>query len=222
MKLNKIVLMALFFMPSVLCAQVTDTTKIEKLEKKEYKTVAKISSTLFLGIINPAVEFKLYKKLTLQFETMGIFANSNFLKTDKPFSESAVWLELRYYPRNTFSGFFAAGNVGYSVYRVNKNIVPEVFTGYKKGPGSVGVGQCVMAGVTLGWHFKLSERWGLEASMGGGIQGSGYEEHKYAPYDGFVYNDISYKKGEIYSYDEWNKSAEWLIYKAGLFATYKF
>ena len=64
--------------------------------------------------------------------------------------------------------------------------------------------------MTLGYQWKLSEKWALDLFVGGG--------HQEAFYKGY-----SIETGE--RYDTWihdyNKSGEWILYRGGLMIAYK-
>lgn len=167
----------------------------------------KLNGLGVIGVINPAVEFRVLEKWSVQLEGMGIFYSKNFLGTGYPLSLAATWGEFRYYPKKVFKGFFAAPNAGWGVYRLNKNIYP--FMPYLKDKKSIFVGQNMMCGLTLGWVFSIGERWNIELSLCGGYQISYYES--YTP-----------DKNGVISHRTWNASAEWLAYKGGVFVGYKF
>ena len=48
------------------------------------KTAVKLNAAVFVGIVNPAVEFKALRNATVQLEALGVFANTSFLGTGKP------------------------------------------------------------------------------------------------------------------------------------------
>ncbi|MBR5856741.1 MAG: DUF3575 domain-containing protein [Bacteroidales bacterium] len=170
----------------------------------------KVNSLLLVGIVNPAVEFKVMKHFTLQTEAFGAFYTTDFLGTGKPFVLGAGFLEFRYYPRVAFSGFYLAPNVGYGVYKLNKGLVLRYTDTYKN--DSFQVGSNVMAGITIGYQWNIDNHWSLEVTWGGGFQHS-------------VYQGFSRKsKDEPYvMYVDRNASAEWPpLYKGGLFLGYRF
>ena len=72
----------------------------------------KMSALAAIGIVNPAVEFRIDKKWSMQLEGMGVFAGSNFLGTGYPLQMGSFFVEGRYYFKQVFHGFFLAPNVG--------------------------------------------------------------------------------------------------------------
>ena len=78
-----------------------------------------------------------------------------------------------------------------------------------KEPKSIQVGQNVIVGLTVGYHFTFTKHWGLEIVAGYGRQFSTYEA--YTPH----------KDGTVL-HRELNGSAEYLPTKAGVLVTYRF
>lgn len=176
----------------------------KELEATPIRTAGKLNLALLVGIVNPAIEFRIHKNVTLQLEAFGCFQPEGFLCTDIPVSLAASWLEGRYYIKESFKGFFAGLNAGFSVYRLSKGIAPVYWGKY---PNAYQVGQNVMLGATLGYQFSFSRHWGCEVSFGGGWQLSRYEGHNSV--DGSLYVGL-------------NKSGEWLpVYKAAVNLVYK-
>ncbi|GEM_PF-3082713 len=174
------------------------------------KRVLKLNSLAFVGIVNPAMEFKLNEKLTLQGEVLMSFYFKEFLGSGKPFAAGLVFCEGRYYPRRAMSGFFFGPVVGGGAYKLNKGIYPLYKDQYKG--DSYQQGWNMMLGLSVGYQFSFSERWGLELCWGGGYQHSWYRGYKRK------------KKDEPYHmYVDWNKDAEFLpFFKGGVMVTYKF
>lgn len=192
-------------------ASASDAVKKEKKTIPETKTESpaprvnvKLSATAVIGIINPAVEFRVFDRGTVQMEALGIFYPKGFLGTDRPLTLGASFFEFRYYVKKAFEGFFVGPNAGWGVYRLNKGLVPPYNGVYD---GKYQVGSNVMLGATLGYTFRLTDHWGIELSFGGGWQLSKYE--------GFN-NDGT-------RYVGWNGSGEWLpAYKGGIYISYRF
>jgi hypothetical protein len=65
----------------------------------------KLSALAAIGIVNPAVEFRLDKKWSMQMEGMGVFAKNNFLGTGYPLQMGSFFVEGRYYFKQVFHGF---------------------------------------------------------------------------------------------------------------------
>ncbi len=192
---------------SLLLVLIVVNSHAQTKEEPESKVNVKLNSVIVLGIINPAVEFRVFDKGSVQLEALGILAPHNFLGTGYPCSLVAAYAEFRFYPKQVFRGFFCGVHTGLAAYRLNKNILP-IF-GYKKDPASIHVGQAFLAGITAGYSFVLNKHWGLEISLGYGRQFSTYEA--YTPQE----------DGTI-SHRELNGSAEYMPTKGGILISYRF
>ncbi len=223
MKRSFLGLLLVLFAGTVLSSNVfakTDSTKLAaKLELvKDTRLNVKLNSLVLIGIVNPAVEFKVMPKVTVQLEAFGSFYTDNFLGTDKPFVLGAGFLEFRWYPRAAFSGFFIGPNVGFGVYKLNKGLVLRYTDDYDW--DCYQQGSNVMTGITIGYQWNINEHWSIEAVWGGGFQHSVYQ--------GFGYNpDLVTKPnlppGGYQEYRGKNRSAEWPpLYKGGIFIGYRF
>ena len=76
----------------------------------------KLNGLALIGIVNPAVEFRVFDRGTVQLEGIGIFYPSGFPGTDKPMTLGATFGEFRFYPKRAFEGFYAGANAGWGVY----------------------------------------------------------------------------------------------------------
>lgn len=181
---------------------------------EDYRLAAKLNSTILIGWINPAVEIKVHKNVSVQLEVFGSFYGKNFMGTGYPFTTVAAWVEGRYYIRETFDGFYAGLNFGCASFRLNKGfLLPYKFSGPK---GSYATGQSLIIGPVIGYNFLIDSHWSIELSWSGGWAGS-----KYAGVTPTAYND----KGDVIdvSYTDWNSSGEWLLaYKGGVLVSYRF
>lgn len=185
------------FSSQVYSQNATETENNERLH-------VKMNALAVIGIFNPAVEFKVFDRGTVQLEGIGIFYPSGFLGSDKPLTLGATFGEFRYYPKKAFQGFFAGANAGWGVYRLTKSLSPGYAGTY---PDSYQVGNNMMFGLTLGYTFHIGKHWSIEACWGAGWQDSTYEGFNY---DGSRYVTL-------------NGSGEWLpIYKGGIFVGYRF
>lgn len=175
-------------------------------KSEDTRIAVKLNGLVFIGIINPAVEFRVMPKWTVQLEGLGSFYHKNFLGSHKPFVLGATWGEFRFYPKHSFDGFFLAPNIGWGVYQLNKGSVPGYGGSYPE--SYFQMGSNLMAGLTIGYQLNLGRHWSIEASWGAGWQGSTYQ---------------GYDKENDTMYVDVNGSGEWLpLYKCGIFATYRF
>ena len=180
------------------------------------RTNVKLSALAAIGIVNPAVEFRVDEKWSVQLEGMGIFAAENFLGTGYPLQIGAAFVEARWYPKGVFRKFFLAPNVGGGAFRLNKNILHKFFgwasdLNYKKHEDAVHVGHNFMGGLTLGYVFTFPKNphWSIEANWSFGRQWAKYESY-------ILFGD------NLIHHEELGGSAEYLpFYRGGIFVAYK-
>lgn len=188
-----------------------------QVEPSVPRTNVKMSALAVIGIVNPAVEFRLDKKWSMQLEGLGIFAGNNFLGTGYPLQMGAFFVEGRYYFKQVFRGFFVAPNVGVGAFRLNKNILYKFFgwspdLDYEKNKNSVQTGANLMAGLTLGYvhTFKKNPHWSVEINWSLGRQWARYEDH--------LFDENETPTGHV----PVNGSAEYMpFYRGGIFVAYK-
>ena len=87
MKKCLVVTLLLLFTSAIMRAESGDTLNIVPKEKvaQNRNIKVKMSALVAIGVVNPAVEFKVMDKFTVQLEALGVFYSSNFLGTGKPF-----------------------------------------------------------------------------------------------------------------------------------------
>lgn len=86
-----------------------DTVGVTVKEKPALRNVkVKMNALVAIGVVNPAVEFKVMDNFTVQMEALGVFYSSNFLGTGKPLVLGSSFFEFRYYPKEEFKGFFCS------------------------------------------------------------------------------------------------------------------
>lgn len=186
--------------------ETTDSNEKNTIKKSDIqgnRISVKVNSLLALSIINPAVEFRVSEKLSVQMEAIGIFHPHGFRNNGYPITLATSFGELRYYPKEVLRGFYCGGNIGWGVYRMSKGAIPFYKGAYKT---IYQVGSCFMAGVSVGYNLRLTDHWFLDFSLGGGYQNSYYEAFYH---DGTQYIGL-------------NESAEWLPYKGGISVVYSF
>ena len=177
----------------------------------------KMSALAAIGIINPAAEFRLGQKWSMQLEGLGVMARKNFLGTGYPLQMGSFFLEGRYYFKKVYQGFFVAPNLGVGAFRLNKNILYKFFgwspdLNYKKNENSIQTGSNLMGGVTLGYvhTFKSNPRWSVEINWSMGRQWAEYDDH--------LYDANGTPTGHV----PMNGSAEYMpFYRGGIYLAYK-
>ena len=154
-------------------------------------------STL-LGIPQIGIETSLVKKITFQGDVLGSYWNS---VNGAPFKTIMIFAEGRYHFREKYNGLYLGGHIGGSKFTLQKwNYINKGL--YQKG-------YAMFFGFTVGYQFKLNDKWMVDMFMGGGNQQAAYK---------------GYYLGTEERYDpakDYNKSGEWLPYRAGIMFSYR-
>jgi len=176
-KIFTLVLLVLFACSSVGYAQKHNLDKGAKKNAKEYrvyddaKYAFKLNGTTLLGLVNPAMEFKVHKNLTLQLDLFwSLYDKTFWTKKHYPLMMGAGWLEFRYYPVEALHGFYIGAHLGGSYYKLNYNVIPLIKKHNYIKDEAYQVGGNVMLGYAIGYAFtfKSNPHWGFEISLGGG------------------------------------------------------
>ncbi len=131
--------------------------------------IVKMNSLLAIGFVNPAFEFALSEKYSLQLESLGIFYPRGFWGTDgRPVTVVAGWVEGRRYFRNPGRGFYLGLNAGFAYYRTSKD------KGYWDNH-ILHFGAAIMLGASAGYKVQINDRWSIDISYGNGWNASNYE-----------------------------------------------
>jgi hypothetical protein len=148
------------------------------------------------GVVNMSAETRLSDKWTLN----GDLVYSPWESLDgNPMKFGQAIAEGRFYPKGVFDGFYVGVYGAYhKMIKFTKwNYINK--DNWQKGNG-------MSFGTTLGYRFKISDRWGLDMYAGYGWQHSSYK---------------GFKKSTGEMYVDTNYSGEWLPYKAGVAFTYR-
>lgn len=164
------------------------------------QTYVKFNGASALALIpNIGVEISIGKKVTFQFDATASFWES---VNGAPFKALIITPEVRYHFNEKNNGFYVGANVSGGTFELQKYGYKDTDF-YQKGYN-------YMLGLTLGYQWKLSDKWALDLFVGGG--------HQEAFYKGYLLST-----GE--RYDTWihnyNKSGEWILYRGGLMIAYK-
>lgn len=120
----------------------------------------------------------------------------------KPMQAFMITPEYRYHFNEKFNGFYTGIHAGPDVYKLQK----WNYWGtnkYEKGFG-------YHIGATIGYQKRLSDKFVLDAFIGGGWHQGFYKGY---------YMDGT--PGRYESVKNWNKSGEWLPYRGGIMISYK-
>lgn len=177
------------------------------------QTYLKLNTLYALGgIINPQAEFTISPHSA--FSTELVFSPWKSIN-NRHFQFISLFLEYRYFIRETNKGFYVSGNIGFQGFDISK---PEFFhgdfvhlrSGWSKGWG-------YMLGIGIGWERKFRERWIVDIFASFDFMNSYYNGYNG---DGTV---ILWPQGhESYENpDPWNGSSEWLPAKIGVSIGYR-
>lgn len=147
-----------------------------------------------MGAPNMSVETRLNHKFTFN----GDVVVSPWLSINgRPYKGLQLISEARFYPKQAFKGFYVGAYLGYDSYELSK-------WGHPKTEIQHGIGLGV--GATVGWQIDIARRWGMDFYVG------------YGWHHGWYYG-VDETTGNLYV--DWNKSAEWIPYKAGVTFAYR-
>lgn len=147
-----------------------------------------------MGVPNMSVETRLCEKLTFN----GDVVVSPWLSIKgRPLQGLQLISEVRFYPKESFKGFYVGAYLGYDSYELSKWDHPK--TDIQHG---IGMG----VGATVGWQIDITRRLGMDFYVG------------YGWHHGWYYG-VDETTGNLYV--DWNKSAEWIPYKAGVTFAYR-
>lgn len=182
-------------------------TRAQEVEKVLPKVNVKVNGLGVIGIINPAIEVGVSRRMSFQLEGLGVYAANNYLGSGYPCSLTLFYGEWRYYIKERFNGFFAGIHTGGGVFRLNKNLM-DIFS-YTKNVEERHIGHSYVLGITAGYQLQLGERWALELVVGYGRQ--------YARYEAYIPDNLG-----TATHTAVNGSAEYLPTKGGLMVAYRF
>lgn len=203
------------FLAGVLTLLILGNLNAQEQENTNQKSVYVKGNALFIpiGIVNLALEHQLSKKFTVQGD---IFISPWKSFDGHELQYYSVSAEGRYYFNEAFRHFYVGANIATSAFTLQKwnywpdepyyNDYGEVFTSsnlYQKG-------YSLIIGLTLGYQFKVSDRWNID------LYGTlGTSQDFYKGYDRTT--------GERYDRkdNKFNRSGEILPYRGGLMISYK-
>lgn len=165
------------------------------------QTYVKVNAATALGLVpNIGIETSIGKKSTFQFDVLASFWSS---VNDRPFEIYTFITEYRYHFKEKYNGLYAGANIGFDVFDITK------WNYYDLRVHQEGVGY--LAGVTIGYEKKISDRFMLDVFVGGGM------------HQGF-YNSHYIETGERWEQDtatKRNKSGELIPYRGGVMISYR-
>lgn len=150
-----------------------------------------------IGILNGGLEYQLSDQLTLQAEGL--------ISPWKSFAGNHLqmylgFIEGRYYFSTLMNKFYIGPHVGIGFFDIQK------WNYWNTDKYQRGV--TLLTGATFGYQKQLNDRFGFDFFISGG--------HSQGNYHGYQEGVGRYEDAENF-----NRSGEWLIYKAGIMLTYK-
>lgn len=161
-----------------------------------------------VGVVNPAVEFRLTKHSTYQAEIVY----SPWLSINNHPMHFGIFMnEYRYYFKESNHGFYAAANVGMMAFNMSK---PEFSNGTVRLQNRYCKGNGFMFGLALGYEYKFAKRWLLDVYFGYSFMESRYNGYSLDGEINMYPHRPDWKEPEYP--DPYNGSGEWLPNKFGL------
>lgn len=108
--------------------------------------------------------------------------------------------EFRYYPKQSFKGFYVGAYAAFDSYNVSK---------WDHNSNELQHGVGISLGLTLGYQLAIAKRWNMDFYLGGGW------------HHGWYWGERRLPEGGTEMYAPWNKSGEWIPYKAGVTFAYR-
>ena len=168
-----------------------------------------------VGVVNPAVEFRLTDHSA--FQTEFVYSPWKSINVDgqsKPMHFGIFLNEYRYYFRGYARGWYVGGNAGMMAFRMSKPYIEnwrlKFENRYCKGYG-------MMIGLCAGYEYQFGERWLLDAYVGWAWMDSHYNGYSF---DGEI--DMNpHRPVQPKHPDPFNGSSEWYPNKIGVSIGYR-
>lgn len=175
------------------------------------QTYVKLNALYALvGVINPAVEFRISPKSTFQSEI--VYSPWQYVRThgvDKPMHFGIFMNEYRRYFRQHNDGWYLGMNGGLMAFKMSK---PEIRGGKIRLEDRYSKGYGVMVGLCAGYEYKFADRWLIDAYIGWSYMASWYNGYAL---DGTI-DMHPHRPVEPEKPDPFNGSAEWYPNKIGV------
>ena len=151
------------------------------------------AATTLLGFPSVGYEKALGKRFSFHIDAIGSTFNRYH---NMPLKFLIITPEIRYYSKRELTGFYVGGHIGGSTFHLQKyNYANTNY--YQKGYN-------YMAGISIGYVYAVTEKFALEAFVGGGTIQSFYKG----------YNSITGVRYDVAQ--KFNKSGDWLPYRGGV------
>jgi len=117
-----------------------------------------------------------------------------------------LYFEARYYLNEIMNKWYIGAHMGISVFSLQRWSYLNHSYFYHKGFS-------IMTGTTIGYQINIKSRWNIDVYIGGGNSQSFYRE--------WDMEDTASKNNPGVSL-RFGKNNEWLLYRGGVMASYKF
>ena len=163
------------------------------------------------GVVNPAVEFAVSPKSTVQTE----FVISPWESIRGKHMTFAIMMgEYRYYFRQHNTGWYVGGNLGMMAFDISK---PYFQNGRLKFQDRYCKGYGMMIGACVGYEYRFAERWLLDVFLGWAWMRSFYNGYSMdGEIDMYPHRPVDPKYP-----DPFNGSSEWYPNKVGISIGYR-
>jgi len=163
------------------------------------------------GVVNPAVEFAISPKSTIQTE----FVISPWKSIRSKHMTFAIMMgEYRYYFRQHNTGWYVGGNLGMMAFDISK---PYFQNGRLKFQDRYCKGYGMMIGACVGYEYRFAERWLLDVFLGWAWMSSFYNGYSMdGEIDMYPHRPVDPKYP-----DPFNGSSEWYPNKVGISIGYR-
>ncbi len=163
------------------------------------------------GVVNPAVEFAISPKSTVQTE----FVISPWKSIRGKHMTFAIMMgEYRYYFKQHNTGWYVGGNLGMMAFDISK---PYLQNGRLKFQDRYCKGYGMMIGACVGYEYRFAERWLLDVFLGWSWMSSFYNGYSMdGEIDMYPHRPVDPKYP-----DPFNGSSEWYPNKVGISIGYR-
>lgn len=152
-----------------------------------------------VGVPQVGIETSIGAKSTFSIDVFASFWKSF---DGKPMQTVMLTPEYRYHFKEKYNGLYAGIHAGPDIYKLQK------WNYWGTNQYEEGLGYRI--GATIGYQKKLSDKFVLDAFLGGGWHQGFYKGY---------YTDGT--PGRYESVEHYNKSGEWLPYRGGIMISYK-
>ena len=135
--------------------------------KPTFKAAVKLNMLILTGVISPSLEFRMGNHFSFQANFVGVHSPNGYVFSNKPMRLYMGFIEFRYYPIETFKGFFFGVNAGVGFYNMSRAIIPNYWN--EEHNNVLHKGWNIMGGGSLGWTFPIGDVFAIEPFVSTGF-----------------------------------------------------